>query len=140
MKLRFKKVKRALKSLIFEDFLLKSLSIATAIILWLYVTSAVKTKYQFYSYVEVINIPPDIEIVKIKPEKVKIIVEGRRSLINNDEIGKLTAYVNGKNLKVGKNELKVNIFAEGLSREDVVTVEPENVIIYARKLQKKEVY
>lgn len=139
MKPKLKRFKRALKFFIFENFLLKFLSVTTAIILWLYVTSAIKTKYQFYSYVDVINIPEGIEVVKIKPEKVKVIVEGKKRLVGNQEIGKLNVYVDGKNLKEGKNELKVNIFVEGFDRDDIVTVDPENVIIYARKIPKKEV-
>ncbi|MEJ5173307.1 MAG: hypothetical protein WHT47_06285 [Hydrogenothermaceae bacterium] len=139
MKPKLKRVKRIFKSLLFENFLLKSLSFTTAVILWLYVTSAVKTKYQFYSYVDVVNIPTGIEVVKIKPEKVKVIVEGKRRLFGKNEIGKLTVYVDGKNIKEGKNEVKVNVFAEGFDRDDIVTVEPENVIIYARKISEKEV-
>lgn len=140
MKLKLRKVKRTLYSLFINNFLLKLLSLATAILLWFGVSSTVKTKYQFYSYVDVINIPEDFEVVKVKPEKVKVIVEGRRRFFGRPTFDKVFVYVDGKRLKEGKNELKVNLMLEGFDKDDVVVVEPESVIIFARKLRKEEVY
>lgn len=140
MKLKFKRVKRLILSLIVENFLLKLLSLTTAVILWLGVSSAVKIKYQFYSYVDIVNIPQDIEVVKIKPERVKIIIEGKSRFFNRAMFDKVSVYVDGKKIKEGKNELKVNVFVEGIEKDELIVVEPENVIIYARKSKEKEVY
>ncbi|MEO0051584.1 MAG: CdaR family protein [candidate division WOR-3 bacterium] len=93
----------------------------------------IKTKYQFYSYIDIVNIPTGMEVVRIKPEKVKIVVEGKRRIFGKNDFGKVTVYVDGQKIKEGRNQLKVNLFLEGLERDDVVTVEPENVIIFARK-------
>lgn len=140
MKLLVKKLKRAFYSIFIDNFLLKLLSLMTAIILWVGVTSSVKMKYQFYSYVDVINIPENMQIVKIKPEKVKIIIEGKTKIFSRYDFEKVSVYVDGKKLKEGKNQLKVNVFAEGLEKDDLILVEPENVIIYAKKSEDKEVY
>lgn len=140
MKLRLKRFKRLLASLVVENFLLKILSMATAVILWLGVSSSVKTKYQFYSYVDIVNIPQDIEVVKIKPERVKVIIEARGRLFNRPVFEKVDVYVDGKKLKEGRNEAKVNVFVEGLEKDQLIIVNPESVIIYARKSTEKEVY
>lgn len=138
MRLLVKKIKRNLYSIFIDNFLLKLLSLITAILLWLGVNSLVKTKYQFYSYVDVVNIPDNIHIVKIRPEKVKVIIEGKTKIFSQYSFEKVSVYVDGKKLKEGKNEVKVNVFVEGLEKSDVVVVEPENVIIYAKK--SSEVY
>lgn len=140
MKLKLRKIKKGLYSIFLENFLLKLLSLTVAILIWFGVSSTVKTKYQFYSYVDVIDIPNDLEVIKIKPEKVKVIVEGRRKTFNRPTFDKVAVYVDGKRLKEGKNELKVNLMLEGFDKNDVVVVEPESVIIFARKSKEKEVY
>lgn len=140
MKLKLRKIKKGLYSIFLENFLLKLLSLTVAILIWFGVSSTVKTKYQFYSYVDVIDIPNDLEVIKIKPEKVKVIVEGRRKIFNRPTFDKVAVYVDGKRLKEGKNELKVNLMLEGFDKDDVVVVEPESVIIFARKSKEKEVY
>lgn len=140
MKLRLKRLKRLLTSLLVENFLLKILSMATAVILWLGVSSSVKTKYQFYSYVDIVNIPQDIEVVKIKPERVKVMIEARGRFFNRPVFEKVDVYVDGKKLKEGRNEAKVNVFVEGLEKDQLIIVDPESVIIYARKSREKEVY
>lgn len=138
MRLLVKKIKRNLYSIFIENFLLKLLSLITAILLWLGVNSLVKTKYQFYSYVDVVNIPDNIHIVKMRPEKVKVTIEGKTRIFSQYSFEKVLVYVDGKKLKEGKNEVKVNVFVEGLEKSDVVVVEPESVIIYAKK--SSEVY
>lgn len=140
MKLLVKRIKRGFYSIFIDNFLLKLLSLMTAVILWLGVTSSIKMKYQFYSYVDVVNIPEDMQIVKIRPEKVKIIIEGKTKIFSRYDFEKVSVYVDGKKLKEGKNQLKVNVFAEGLQKDDLIIVEPESVIIYAKKSNDKEVY
>lgn len=135
MRLKLKRVKRLLLSLVVENFLLKVLSLATAIILWLGVSSSVNTKYQFYSYVDMINIPQDVEVVKVKPERVKVTIEAKSKFFNKPIFEKVRVYVDGRKLREGKNELKVNVFVEGLEKDQLVIVEPENVIIFARKIK-----
>lgn len=135
MRIKFKRLRKLFFSLFVENFLLKLLSLTTAVILWLGVSSVIKTKYQFYSYVDVLNIPQDMEVVKVKPERVKVIIEGKSRFFNRSMFDKVVVYVDGKKLKEGKNELKVNVFVEGFEKDDLLIVEPENVIIFARKLK-----
>lgn len=124
---------RRLNLIIFENFPLKILSFIVAFLLWLNVTSQTQSKIQIYSYVDVVDIPADLDIKKIKPEKVKITLEGKIS--DRLDTLKVKAFVRGDRIKEGKNQLPVEVVVDSLYK--VVSVEPENVIIYAYKISNK---
>jgi hypothetical protein len=119
------------KIVVLENLPLKILSFIVAFLLWLNVTSQTQSKIQVYSYVDVVDIPMDLDVRKIKPEKVKITLEGKISE-KPDNI-KVRAVVKGDKLKEGKNQLPVEIILNS-SKYKVVSIDPENVIIYAYKI------
>lgn len=129
--MKLKKIYKKLKLTVFNNLHLKLLSLFVAFLLWLNVASFSKTKYQIHSYVDIVNLPENLEIVKIKPEKVNIILEGRKNNINS-KLTDIAVYVDGKKLKVGRNKVSVNVF---VPTEDLtlISVEPESVIIFTRK-------
>ncbi len=122
---------KRLKIVVLENLPLKILSFIVAFLLWLNVTSQTQSKIQVYSYVDVVDIPMDLDVRKIKPEKVKITLEGKISE-KPDNI-KVRAVVKGDKLKEGKNQLPVEIILNS-SKYKVVSIDPENVIIYAYKI------
>ncbi|MGB9766271.1 MAG: hypothetical protein ACPLXN_02245 [Sulfurihydrogenibium sp.] len=128
------KVEKELKKvriIIFNNLPLKILSFIVAFLLWMNVTAQTKSKIQVYSYVDVIDIPLDLEVKRIKPDKVKITLEGKLSE-RTDNL-KIKAFVRGDKLKEGKNVIPVEIVLSS-SKYRVISVEPENVIIYAYKI------
>ncbi len=134
--MKLKKIIKISKLTIFHNLHLKLLSFFVAFLLWLNVSSFSKTKYQIHSYVDIVNLPENLEVVKIKPEKVNVILEGKRNNIS-DKLTNVVVYVDGKKLKIGKNQLSVNVF---LPTDDLtlVSVDPENVIIFTRKKNNSE--
>lgn len=134
--MKLKKIYKKLKLTVFNNLHLKLLSLFVAFLLWLNVASFSKTRYQIHSYVDIVNLPENLEIVKIKPEKVTVILEGRKNNINN-KLTDITVYVDGKKLKVGRNEISVNVF---IPTEDLTltSVKPESVIIFTRKKNNSE--
>ncbi|MDM7273377.1 hypothetical protein [Sulfurihydrogenibium azorense] len=128
--MKLKKQVRKIKILIFENFSLKLLSFIVSFLLWLNVSSQTQSKFQIYSYVDVIDIPQDLDVKKIKPEKVKVILEGSYS--NKLDDIKVKTFVKGDKLKEGKNELPVEVVINS-SKYKVVSIQPESVIIYTYK-------
>lgn len=122
---------KKLKIFILENLPLKILSFIVAFLLWLNVTAQTQSKVQIYSYVDVIDIPVQLDIKKIKPEKVKITLEGK--IMEKPDTIKVKAFVRGEKLKEGKNQLPVEVILDS-SRYKIISVEPENVIIYAYKI------
>ncbi len=122
---------KKLKIFILENLPLKILSFIVAFLLWLNVTAQTQSKVQIYSYVDVIDIPGQLDIKKIKPEKVKITLEGK--IMEKPDTIKVKAFVRGEKLKEGKNQLPVEVILDS-SRYKIISVEPENVIIYAYKI------
>jgi hypothetical protein len=43
--------------------------------MWINISSYSNAKYQIHGYIDVINIPSDIEVKSVKPEKVSIVLE-----------------------------------------------------------------
>ncbi len=129
--MKLKKIYKKLKLTVFNNLHLKLLSLFVAFLLWLNVASFSKTKYQIHSYVDIVNLPENLEIVKIKPEKVNIILEGRKNNINS-KLTDIAVYVDGKKLKVGRNKVSVNVFVPTKDLT-LISVEPESVIIFTRK-------
>ncbi|WP_028950349.1 hypothetical protein [Sulfurihydrogenibium subterraneum] len=128
--MKLKNKLKKLKIVVFENFSLKVLSFIVSFLLWLNVSSQTHSKFQVYSYVDIIDIPQDLDVKKIKPEKVKVILEGKYS-DKFDDI-KLKTFVRGDKLKEGKNELPVEVIINS-SKYKVVSIQPENVIIFTYK-------
>ena len=120
------------KGVVFNNLFLKIISVVIAFLLWLNINLTKQTTLEFVSYIEVENLPNNIYIEKIKPEKVRIILEGYKKNVKSLNISKIQAYVDGVSLKEGKNTLNVKIKGN-LEDFKVVAIKPSQVIIYARK-------
>jgi YbbR domain-containing protein len=94
-----------------------------------------KSKIEFYTPVEIRNVPEKIVITKIKPDKVLVVVEGYKGTLSNLDISEIRAYVDGKNLKPGNNVLKVHV--QTISGLKLVDVRPQTVIVKAVEEAKK---
>ncbi len=125
-----------IKSILLKNLPLKILSFLVAFLLWLNITSMQKTKIEFYTPVEIRDVPENILITRIKPEKVLVIVEGYKGTLTTVDISSIKAFVNGKSIKPGKNILKVNV--KSVSGLKIVGVKPSMVIIRAIKAKNKQ--
>jgi len=121
-----------LKLILFNNLHLKILSFFVALLMWLNISSYSNSKYQIHGYIDVINIPPDIEVKSVKPEKVSIVL-----VLKQSELTNISIYVDGKKLKEGKNVLPVQVLLPS-EKIKVVSIRPENVIIYARKINQNQ--
>ncbi len=126
---------KKLFSKLFSNLPLKLLSLMVAFLLWLNITSMQKSKIEFYTPVEIRNVPEKIVITKIKPDKVLVVVEGYKGTLSNLDISEIRAYVDGKNLKPGNNVLKVHV--QTISGLKLVDVRPQTVIVKAAEGAKK---
>ncbi len=122
-------------SKIFANFPLKLLSLLVAFLLWLNITSMQKNRVEFYTPVEVRNVPENIIITKIKPDKVLVIIEGYKGTLSSVDISDIKAYVDGKNIKPGNNVLKVHV--QTVSGLKLIGVRPQTVIVKAIEENKK---
>jgi len=125
-----------IKGILLKNLPLKILSFLVAFLLWLNITSMQKTKIEFYTPVEIRDVPENILITRIKPEKVLVIVEGYKGTLTTVDISSIKAFVNGKSIKPGKNILKVNV--KSVSGLKIVGVKPSMVIIRAIKAKNKQ--
>ncbi|NPA58115.1 MAG: YbbR-like domain-containing protein [Aquificae bacterium] len=123
---------RKLKEIILNNIHLKILSLLVAFLLWLNITSTQKTRLEFYAEVKVLNKPKSVEIVKVEPEKVLVVIEGLRTKLNEVNISEITVYVDGRKLKAGKNTLKVFVKPSKTENFSVIQVKPDKVSVYAR--------
>jgi YbbR domain-containing protein len=105
--------------------------------MWINISSYSNAKYQIHGYIDIINIPSDIEVKSVKPEKVSVVLEGRKNVLNQSELTNISIYVDGKKLKEGKNVLPVQVLLPS-EKIKVASIRPENVIIYARKINQKQ--
>ncbi len=121
-----------LKKLFFENFLFKLLSVIVAFLLWLNVVTREKTRLEVYSYVDIVNIPKNIEIEAIQPERVSITIEGSKVLLNNLKISDIHVYVDGSRLREGENILPVHVSMKELKGFKILAIKPDTVIIYAK--------
>ena len=135
--MKISKAIKKLKLVIFNNFHLKILSFFVALLMWLNISSYSNTKFQIHGYVDVINIPPDIEVRNVKPEKVSIVLEGRKNITYQAELTDISIYVDGKKLKEGKNVLPVQVLLPS-EKIKLVSIKPESVIIYARKINRNQ--
>jgi len=128
------KLKRRLiliKDMIFSNFWYKLISIFVAFLLWLNINSTTKAKFQFYSYVDVINIKDNFVIEKVKPERVSITVREKKTFIKDINISQIQVYVDASNIKEGRNQLKVKVVAP--DDFEILDIKPAEVIVYAKK-------
>ncbi|WP_457625753.1 CdaR family protein [Persephonella sp.] len=123
---------RRLKEIILNNFHLKVLSLLVAFLLWLNITSTQKTRFEFFTEIKVLNKPENLQIVKLEPEKVLIVIEGVRSKLNQVNISKITAYVDGRHLKKGENTVKVFVKPSKTENFDVIQVIPDKIHIYTQ--------
>ncbi|NPA16900.1 YbbR-like domain-containing protein [Persephonella sp.] len=122
---------KRIKEIILNNIHLKILSLLVAFLLWLNITSTQKTRLEFYADVKVLNKPQNVRIVKVEPEKVLIIIEGVRTKLNQVNISNIRVYVDGRNIKEGKNTLKVFVKPSKTENFSVIQVKPEKIYIYA---------
>ncbi|GAB6072248.1 hypothetical protein JCM14244_06250 [Venenivibrio stagnispumantis] len=130
------KLKRRLiliKDMIFSNFWYKLISIFVAFLLWLNINSTTKAKFQFYSYVDVINIKDNFVIEKVKPERVSITVREKKTFIKDINISQIQVYVDASNIKEGRNQLKVKVIAP--DDFEILDIKPAEVIVYAKKIK-----
>ncbi len=125
-----------LKKLLFENFLFKLLSVIVAFLLWLNVVTREKARLEVYSYVDIANIPKNIEIEAIQPERVSITIEGSKVLLNNLKISDIHVYVDGSRLKEGENILPVHVSMHQLKGFKILAIKPDTIIVYAKKVEK----
>jgi len=135
--MKLNKTIKKLKLILFNNLHLKILSFFVALLMWLNISSYSNSKYQIHGYIDIINIPREIEIRSIKPEKVSIVLEGRKNVLNQSELTNISIYVDGKKLKEGKNVLPVQVLLPS-EKIKIVSIKPENVIIYARKINQNQ--
>ncbi|NPA53431.1 MAG: YbbR-like domain-containing protein [Aquificae bacterium] len=122
-------------SILFSNLPLKLLSLLVAFLLWLNITSMQKSKIEFYTPIEVRNVPENIIITKIKPDKVLVIIEGYKGTLSTIDISDIKAYVDGKKIKPGNNVLTVQVeIPTGLK---LIGVRPKTIIVKAIEEKKK---
>ncbi len=122
-----------IRKLIFDNFLFKLLSVIVAFLLWLNVVTREKARLEVYSYVDVVNIPKNIEIEAVQPERVSITIEGSKVLLNNLKISDIHVYVDGSKLKEGENILPVHISMQELKGFKILSIKPDRIIVYAKQ-------
>ncbi len=122
-----------IKKIFLENLHLKILSLLVAFLMWLNVTSQRQTHLEVYSYIDIINLKDDIEIEAIEPERVKIILEGTKKNIDEFDISKIHVFIDGSKIKEGENKLPVKVAIEGIQNIRIISITPEEVIVYARK-------
>jgi YbbR domain-containing protein len=135
--MKINKTIKKLKLILFNNLHLKILSFFVALLMWINISSYLNAKYQIHGYIDVINIPSDIEVKSVKPEKVSVVLKGRKNVLNQSELTNISIYIDGKRLKEGKNVLSVQILLPS-EKIKVVSIRPENVIIYARKINQNQ--
>ncbi len=126
-------MKRIIK-IFFSNLPLKVLSLLVAFLLWLNITSMQRTRIEFYVPVEIRNVPENMVITKIKPDKVLVVIEGYKSSISNIDVSEIKAFVDGKNLKIGNNVLKVKITPPKNTK--IISVKPKTIIVKVSKTKK----
>ena len=122
-----------IKKIFLENLHLKILSLLVAFLMWLNVTSQRQTHLEVYSYIDIINLKDNIEIEAIEPERVKIILEGTKKNIDEFDISKIHVFIDGSKIKEGENKLPVKVAIEGIQNIRIISITPEEVIVYARK-------
>jgi YbbR domain-containing protein len=135
--MKISKTIKKLKLLLFNNLHLKILSLFVALLMWINISSYSNAKYQIHGYIDIINIPSDIEVKSVKPEKVSVVLKGKKNALNQSELTNISIYVDGKRLKEGKNVLSVQILLPS-EKIKVVSIKPENVIIYVRKINQNQ--
>ncbi|RMA93170.1 CdaR family protein [Hydrogenothermus marinus] len=121
-----------MKDLILNNLPLKILALVISFLLWLNINVAQKTKLQFTNDIKVENIPNNLIIKKVYPDKVVVVLEGSKKNINKLDISKIQSVVEGQNLKEGENKLKVKIKGS-LKDFKIISIKPKEVIIYTEK-------
>ncbi len=122
-----------LKEVVLNNLHLKLLSLLVAFLLWLNVTSQKKTHLEVFSYIDIINLKKNIEIEAVEPERVKIILEGTSKNIDEFDISKIHVFIDGSNIKDGENIVPVKVAIEGVQNIRIISIIPEEVVVYARK-------
>ncbi len=118
-----------LKKLLFGNLPLKLLSLLVAFLLWLNITSMQKARAEFYVPVEIRNIPDNVVIIRVKPDKVLVTIEGYKNVVSNLDVSDIKAYVDGSPIKPGTNILKVHI--RTLPSLRVIKISPNTIIVKA---------
>lgn len=119
-----------IKEIILNNIHLKILSLLVAFLLWLNITSTQKTQIEFMTEIKVKNPPKHLIIQKIEPSKVSIKIEGIRSKLNQVNISRIEAYIDGRKLKKGKNKVKVQVSPLFTDSFTVISIKPEKVYVY----------
>ena len=122
-----------IKKIIFENFFLKALSFFVAFLLWLNVTSEHTTTIDFVSYVDVINLPSKYEVEALYPERVVVILEGSKNILNELNPSDVYVYVDAKNVKIGENIFPVKVSLNYKKNLKILSIKPPQVKLYIRK-------
>lgn len=108
------KIIMAIREFILNNFLIKILSIAFAIILWFFVTSKGKIEVNFNVPLEFRKIPSSFVIVGDVNEYIDVRLKGRDSAIGGLSAGQISAHLDLSDAKPGDN---------------IVYLSPENIVV-----------
>ncbi len=133
------KIKVNISNFFKENILAKSISLAIAIILWIYVNyENLPEKYLNVS-LNVINIPKQLTIANNIPKIVSIKIKGKYDIIQTIHPRTIFAYIDLKNTIEGKNIVYVRTKLKKKKNIKIINVVPYSVKVYMEKIYRKEV-
>ncbi len=120
-----------LKKLLLNNLHLKIFSLLVAFLLWLNLNYFERTKFELIIPVEVINLPENLKVENIEPDKVSVVVEGNIKNLSKLKISKIKAFCDASNIKEGENILPVIVQSKEKSLT-IKKVEPSYVKVYVK--------
>ena len=121
---------RRLKVLFLDNLLTKIISLAVAVMLWLYVNSRIGVEMNMTAPLELTHVPPSLVVVGDGIKDVDVRIKGRESLLRRLRPGSVRAMLNLSEAKAGENVYFLDPAAiSGPADAEVVRINPKRIII-----------
>ena len=129
-----------IKSLIFDNFLIKIVSFLVAVGLWLYVTSKGDLEASFMIPLELRNTPPSMVVVSDVPDYLNVRLKGRHSAIRAVNASQIRVVLDLSQAKSGENHYTLTDDSVNVpSSVEVSHISPRVLSLRLMKMDQKEV-
>jgi YbbR domain-containing protein len=128
-----------LRSLVFDNFIIKLFSVVFAAILWLHVITRGTSEVDFVVPLELRDIPDDMVVVGDVPGVVDVRVQGQEAIVKRMTVKDISAFISLKGAKPGEgfyNLTRANISVPG--KITVSSISPSDIRLKLEKLMQKE--
>lgn len=134
------KIKR-LTAWLFKNYLIKIVSLAFAVILWIHVHSGGRVEMNVAVPVEYINVPTPLAAVGDGVEDVKVRIIGPEGVMRNLTLRNLRAQIDLSRAKAGENILFISPDSISLPPDlEVTRIEPQELLVQLEPMIRKEVH